>query len=74
MTEINVYAACQDGVILDVYSTKDEALSRIKEEINRDFVSIITRRALRRIFKKTGNIALHRYNILHIVSSEEIKS
>lgn len=68
-----VYAAVQNGVILDVFSDIDSARARCQEEIKRDFISIIFRRKLRKLFKKTGDVALHRYSVITIVSSEDIK-
>lgn len=67
------FLAVQNGVILDVFDTREEALDRVKEEQQRDFVSIIIKRKLRKLFKKSGNVALHSYYILTVCDEEEIK-
>lgn len=70
---IEVFAAVQNGVILDIFDNYDAAENRIKEEQQRDFLSIVFRRKLRKLFKKSGNVALHRYNVIGIHYMEEIK-
>lgn len=66
------YAAVQNGVILDVFSAKENAKRRIEEEKQKDFISIMFTRKLRKLFKKSGNIALHNYSVITIVSQEEL--
>lgn len=71
---INVaYAVVQNGVILSSHDSFEEAEIRIKEEIKKDYLSIIFKRKLRKLFKKSGNVALHRYAILKIEEAKEYK-
>lgn len=70
---MNKFAAVQNGVILDVFDTEDEAISRVNEEIKNDWLSIVFKRSLRRLFKKTGNIAIHSYAVMTITEVKEIK-
>lgn len=70
--ESNVYLAVQNGVILGTFSSYDEAYARCREEQQRDFLSIVIRRKLRKLFKKSGNVALHRYVVLTVSSSKEV--
>lgn len=65
------YAACQNGVILDVFDTKDAAVSRVHQEMKKDFLSIVLRKKLRKLIKG-GNVALHSYTVITLVSIEEV--
>ena len=67
------YAAVQNGCILDVFETKEQADACIRNEIKRDWLSIIARKRLRKLFAKSGDVALHRYSIMTVCSTEEIK-
>lgn len=67
------YAVVQNGVILSSHDNFEDAETRIKEEIKRDYLSIIFKRKLRKLFKKSGNVALHRYAILKIEEAKEYK-
>lgn len=66
------YAAVQNGIILSIFDDVDSARARIREEMNKDMLSIFMRRKLRKLFKKSGNIALHAYTVLTIVKCEEV--
>lgn len=68
-----VYAAVQNGIILDTFDSFDEAKEYIDEEIKKDFLSIMFKRRLRKLFKKSGNVALHSYSILTIKEVFEVK-
>lgn len=68
-----MYAAVQNGVILDIFDSKEKAVDRVKDEIKNDWLSIVTRRALRKLLKKQGNVALHTYTVITIEEVEEIK-
>lgn len=73
MSDKLVYAAVQNGVILDVFPTKEEAVARANEEIKKDWVQIICKKALRKLLTKSGDVALHKYSVIAIVNQEEIK-
>lgn len=76
MTKIDsipCYAAVQNDIILDIFPTYEEAKKRVDEEIARDFISIVLKRKLRKLFRKNANVALHRYSVLKISESEVIK-
>lgn len=68
-----VFAAVQNGVILDTFDSFDEAKDFIDEEIKKDFLSIMFKKKLRKLFKKNGNVALHSYSVLKIQEVYEIK-
>lgn len=68
-----VYCAVQNGVILDTFDKHDDALIRIQEEQRKDFLQIIFKRKLRKLFKKSGDVALHTYSIITVVDEEIIK-
>ena len=72
MNDYPIYAAVQNDVILEVYYEKNNALKRIEEEKQKDFISIMFKRKLRKIFKKSGNIALHNYRVDTIVAQEDL--
>lgn len=67
------FAAVQNGVILDTFDTKEEAHQRVQEELQRDWFSILMKRKLRKLLRKTGNVALHKYHVITISEVEEIK-
>lgn len=67
-----VYLAVQNGVILDTCDSFDKAHARCREEQQRDFLSIVIRRKLRKLFKKSGNVALHQYVVLTVCASKEV--
>lgn len=67
------YAAVQNGCILGVFDDQLKAESRVNEEIKRDFISIVLKRKLRKLFQKTGDVALHRYCVMTITEVKEIK-
>lgn len=76
MEQINksiVYAAVQNGVILDVFDSRDEAVDCVNEEIKKDFLTIMFKRKLRKLFRKSGNIALHQYSVMKVVEVSDIK-
>lgn len=73
MNDTYVFAAVQNGVILDVFPTKEEAVARANEEIKKDWVQIICKKAVRKLLKKTGDVALHKYSVILIAGEEEIK-
>lgn len=66
------YAAVQNGVILEILDTRDAALARVRAEIKRDWLSIMTRKKLRKLLKKKDNISLHTYYVMQIVNVEEV--
>lgn len=68
-----IFAAVQNGVVLDVFDTYDEAYDRVKEEIERDRLSILFKRKLRKLLKRSGNVALHQYSIFKITEAVDIK-
>lgn len=70
---MKLYAAVQNGVILDIFESEKEATVRVDEEIRKDWLSIIVKKSLRKLLKKNGNVALHRYSILVIDEVKEIK-
>lgn len=67
------YAAVQNGVILDTFDNYEEAYDLIKEEQQKDFLSIMFKRKLRKLFKKSGNVALHEYSVITIIEEVNIK-
>lgn len=69
----NLYAAVQNGVILSIHESEEEARTRVNEEIKKDWLSILLKRKLRKLLRKSGNIALHTYTILTIAEVKEIK-
>ena len=73
MNKTNVYAAVQNGVILDTFDTHQEALDRVQDEIKNDWLTIMFTKKLRKIFKKSGNVPMHSYAVLHVVEVEEVK-
>ena len=66
------FAAVQNGVILEIFDSKDAALSRVRVEIKRDWLSIMARKKLRKLLKKKDNISLHTYHVIQIVNVEEV--
>ncbi len=68
------YAAVQNGVILELLDTKEAALERVRAEIKRDWLSIITRKKLRKMLNKKDNIALHAYHVMQVVNVEEVNT
>lgn len=68
------YAAVQNGVILELFDTKDTAMERVRAEIKRDWLSIITRKKLRKMLNKKDNISLHSYYVMQIVNVEEVNT
>lgn len=68
-----IYAAVQNGIVLDVFDTYDEAKDRVNEEIQRDHLSILFKRKLRKLLKKSGNVALHQYSIFKIEEVVDVK-
>lgn len=70
---MKLYAAVQNGVILDIFESEKEATVRVDDEIRKDWLSIIVKKSLRKLLKKNGNVALHRYSILVIDEVKEIK-
>ena len=70
---MKLYAAVQNGVILDIFETEKEATVRVDEEIRKDWLSIIVKKSLRKLLKKNGNVSLHRYSILVIDEVKDIK-
>lgn len=68
------FAAVQNGVILELHDTKDAAIERVRAEIKRDWLSIMTRKKLRKLLKKKDNVALHCYHVLQIVNIEEVNA
>lgn len=73
MTNCNVYAAVQNGIILDTFDTYQEAMDRVQAEIKNDWLTIMFTKKLRKIFKKSGNVPMHQYAVLHLVEVEEVK-
>lgn len=69
----NLYAAVQNGIILSIHESEEEARTRVNEEIKKDWLSILLKRKLRKLLRKSGNIALHTYTILTISEVKEIK-
>lgn len=68
------FAAVQNGVILELFDTKDAALARVRSEIKRDWLSIITRKKLRKLLKNKDNISLHTYYVMQVVNVEEVNT
>lgn len=66
------FAAVQNGVILELFDTRDAALARVRAEIKRDWFSIMTRKKLRKLLKKKDNIALHAYHVMQLVDVQEV--
>lgn len=59
------YIACQNSVILGIFDSIDEAEACINQEKQRDFLSVVAKKALlKKLQKKGSNIALHDYYIL----------
>lgn len=67
-----IFAAVQNGVILDVFDNYDEAKVRINEEIRKDWLDILLKKKLRKVLKKNGSVSLHRYQVYIIESVEEV--
>lgn len=68
-----IYASVQNGVILDFHETEAQARDRVNEEIKKDWFQIIVQKSIRKLLKKSGGFALHRYHIFKIEEAEEIK-
>ena len=68
-----VYAACQNGVILHIYDSYEQARDRVNEEVRKDWLSIMLKRKLRKLLRNSGDVALHRYTVLTITEVKEIK-
>lgn len=68
-----IFASVQNGVILDFHEDYDSAFSRVKEEISRDWLQIILQKKIRKLLKKSGDVALHTYSVLKIEEATEIK-
>lgn len=68
-----VYAAVQNGVILDILDTEEAAEQRVREEIKKDWLSILMKRSMRKLLKRSGDVALHRYSVLKISEVKDIK-
>lgn len=66
------FAAVQNGVILELFDTREDALARVRAEIKRDWLSIMTRKKLRKLLKKKDNISLHSYHVMRLVNVEEV--
>lgn len=66
------FLAVQNGVILDVCSSKEDAERRVREEIKRDMLQILLKKKLRKLLKKTGDVSLHEYSVLTVCASEVI--
>ena len=66
------FAAVQNGVILEIFDTKDAALARVRAEIKRDWLLIMARKKLRKLLKNKDNISLHTYHVMQIVNVEEV--
>lgn len=68
-----IFASVQNGVILDLHETEQEARDRVNEEIKRDWLQIILKKKIRKLLKTSADVALHRYQILKITEVVEIK-
>lgn len=68
-----VYLSVQNGCILDAHSSFEEAQDRCQEEIKKDFLSIVFKRSMRKLFAKSGNVALHKYSVMTVTEVKEIK-
>lgn len=68
-----VFASVQNGVILDFHDTFEAAEDRVRDEIKRDWLSIMMKRSLRKLLRKSGDVALHRYSVIAIDEVKEIK-
>lgn len=68
------YAAVQNGVILELLDTKEAALERVRAEIKRDWLSIMTKKKLRKLLNKKDNISLHVYHVMQVVNVEEVNT
>lgn len=67
------FAAMQNNCILGIYGTSEEAISACREEIKKDWFSILCKKKLRKLFKKNrSNIALHKYAIFMISNYQEV--
>lgn len=67
------YAAMQNDCIIAMCETEEEAISVCREEIKKDWFTILCKKKLRKLLKKNrSNIALHRYAVLTITSYKEI--
>lgn len=67
------YAAVQNGCILGIFDNFDDAKDCAQNEIKRDFISIVIRRKLRKLFQKSGDVALHKYSVIKISEVVEVK-
>lgn len=70
---MTVFAAVQNGIILETFDTEAEALECVEAEKQKDFFSIIFKKKLRKLFKKSGNVALHHYAVMKITEVKDIK-
>ena len=68
-----VFASVQNGVILDFHDTLEAAEDRVRDEIKRDWLSIMMKRSLRKLLNKSGDVALHKYSVIVIDEVKEIK-
>lgn len=67
-----IYASVQNGVILDVFPTFEEAKAKVNEEIRRDWIDIMLKKKLRKLLKKKDNFSLHKYQVFTIEAIEEV--
>lgn len=68
-----LYASVQNGIVLDFHDSYEAAEDRVKDEIKRDWLSIIIRKKLRKLLKKSGEVSLHHYFVYKIEEVKEIK-
>lgn len=68
-----MFLAIQNKVIIGVFKTRPEADKCISAEKDKDKVSIMLKKSLRKLFlKDPSNFALHRYCVIEAVDSSEV--
>lgn len=68
-----MFLAVQNKVIIGVFNSRAEAQDCINKEIEKDRISIMITKKLRKLFlKDPSNFALHRYCVVECVSESEV--
>lgn len=68
-----MFLAIQNKVIIGVSKTRAEAEELINKELEKDRISVMITKKLRKLFlKDPSNFALHRYCIIECVSESEV--
>lgn len=70
--EIHAYVCLQNKVIIGEFSNHDDAVRCIEQEKEKDRISIMVTKKLRKLFQKDpSNFKLHTYAILEVIREEE---